>query len=85
MINCSFSELFPREDGTYSIIQCFVFDVYKQRSEKIEKLTLMHEFASKASPKKIQVVCISVHPNGEAVCRMEGGSFKYVWDFQVNV
>jgi hypothetical protein len=85
MINCSFNELFPREDGTYSIIQSFVFDVHKQRSEKIEKLTLMHEFASNASPKKIQVVCISVHPNGEAICRMEGGSFKYVWDFQVKV
>jgi len=85
MINCSFNELFPREAGTYSLIQCFVFDVHKQRSDKIEKLTLMHEFASNASPKKIQVVCISVHPNGEAICRMEGGSFKYVWDFQINV
>jgi hypothetical protein len=84
MINCSFEELFPRAEGTYSINQCFVFDVHKQRSEKIEKLTLMHEFAANSSPKKIQVVCISVHPNGEAICRMEGGSFKYVWDFQIN-
>ncbi len=80
MINCSFEELFPRSTDTYSLIQAFVLDVKEQMSDKMEKLTIHHEFAHKQSPTKQQVVCISVHPNGRAICRSQG-PFRWVWEF----
>lgn len=80
MINCSFEELFPRSEDTYSLVQAFVLDVKQQMSNKMEKLTIQHEFASDVSPKKQQVVCISVHPNGRAICRSQG-QFRWVWEF----
>jgi hypothetical protein len=80
IINCSFEELFPRASDTFSLIQGFVLDVKEQMSDKMEKLTIQHEFAHTPSPKKHQVVCISVHPNGRAICRSQGG-FRWVWEF----
>lgn len=80
MINCTFEELFPRSTDTYSLIQAFVLDVKEQMSDKMEKLTIQHEFANKPSPIKQQVVCISVHPNGRAICRSQG-PFRWVWEF----
>jgi len=80
MLNCSFEELFPRNTDTYSLIQGFVLDVKEQMSDKMEKLTIHHEFSRNSSPKKQQVVCISVHPNGRAICRSQG-PFRWVWEF----
>lgn len=80
MINCRFEDLFPRKTDTYSMIQAFVLDVKEQMSDKMEKLTIQHEFASHPSPKKMQIVCISVHPNGRAICRSQG-PFRWVWEF----
>lgn len=82
MINCSFEQLFPREKGVYSLIQGFVLDVQDSMSDKIELLTLQHEFATTAtSPVKQQVVCISVHPNGKATCRSGSTQFEWIWAF----
>ena len=80
LVNCSFEDLFPRETDTFSLIQAFVLDVKEQMSDKMEKLTIQHEFAHTPSPKKQQVVCISVHPNGRAICRSQG-PFRWVWEF----
>ena len=80
MISCSFEELFPRDHGTFSLVQAFVLDVKEQMSDKMEKLTIQHEFTRNSSPKKQQVVCISVHPNGRAICRSQG-PFRWVWEF----
>ena len=80
MINCNFEQLFPRSHEAFSLIQAFVLDVKEQMSDKMEKLTIQHEFAHKTSPKKHQVVCISVHPNGRAICRSQG-PLRWVWEF----
>jgi len=80
MINCSFEDFFPRKEDTFSLIQAFVLDVKEQMSDKMEKLTIQHEFTRNSSPKKQQVVCISVHPNGRAICRSQG-PFRWVWEF----
>jgi len=82
MINCSYEQLFPREKGVYSVIQGFVLDVQDSMSDKIELLTIQHEFATtSSSPAKQQVVCISVHPNGRAICRSGTTQYEWIWDF----
>ena len=81
MINCTFEKLFPREENEYSLIQGFVLDVKHLMSDKTEMLTLQHEFASRTSPAKQQVVCLSVHPNGRATCRSGSSQFEWIWSF----
>jgi hypothetical protein len=80
MINTEFDTYFSRTDGAYSLIQTFVLDVKQQMSDKMEKLTIQHEFGERGSPKNQQVVCISVHPNGRAICKSQG-PFRWVWEF----
>ena len=81
MISANFEKLFPREEDEYSLIQGFVLDVKHLMSDKTEMLTLQHEFASKTSPAKQQVVCLSVHPNGRATCRSGSSQFEWIWSF----
>jgi len=80
MANFNFEEMFSRNAGTFSMVQSFVLDVKEQMSDKMEKLTIQHEFTRNSSPKKQQVICISVHPNGRAICRSQG-PFRWVWEF----
>ena len=80
MANFNFEEMFSRTDTTFSMVQSFVLDVKEQMSDKMEKLTIQHEFTRNSSPKKQQVICISVHPNGRAICRSQG-PFRWVWEF----
>ncbi len=80
MSNFNFEEMFSRNAGTFSMVQSFVLDVKEQMSDKMEKLTIQHEFTRNSSPKKQQVICISVHPNGRAICRSQG-PFRWVWEF----
>ena len=82
MINCTYEQLFPRERGIYSLIQGFVLDVQDSMSDKIELLTIQHEFATTStSPAKQQVVCLSVHPNGKATCRSGHTQYEWIWAF----
>jgi hypothetical protein len=51
-------------------------------SDKVELLTIQHEFANTAtSPLKQQVVCLSVHPNGKATCRSGSTQYEWIWEF----
>jgi len=80
--NLSFDQIFPREKGVYSLVQAFVLDVKDYMSDKVELLTIQHEFASTAtSPAKQQVVCLSVHPNGKATCRSGSTQYEWIWEF----
>jgi hypothetical protein len=82
MINCNYEQLFPREKGIYSLIQGFVLDVQDSMSDKIELLTIQHEFANTStSPVKHQVICLSVHPNGKATCRSGSTQYEWIWEF----
>ena len=80
--NLSFHQIFPREKDVYSLVQAFVLDVKDYMSDKVELLTIQHEFASTAtSPSKQQVVCLSVHPNGKATCRSGSTQYEWIWEF----
>ena len=80
--NLSFGQIFPREKDVYSLVQAFVLDVKDYMSDKVELLTIQHEFANNAnSPAKQQVVCLSAHPNGKATCRSGSTQDEWIWEF----
>jgi hypothetical protein len=81
----SFGQIFPREKDVYSLVQAFVLDVKDYMSDKVELLTIQHEFANNAnSPAKQQVVCLSVHPNGKATCRSGSTQYEWIWEFSAS-
>lgn len=78
-------QIFPRTKGVYSLVQAFVLDVQDYMSDKVELLTIHHEFASTStSPAKQQVVCLSVHPNGKATCRSGSTQYEWIWEFSAS-
>jgi hypothetical protein len=90
--SASFDEWFPR--GTVatgdSVIQALVLDLRTFASFKTERLTLCCQFGSEqadVSPKNIQVVLLTVHPNGQAICKYEqtAGGYNYNWSFTQGV
>jgi hypothetical protein len=81
MLNFAFEKMFSRSEDEYCLNQGFVLDVKHLMSDKTEMLTIQHEFATSTSPNKLQVVCISVHPNGRATCRAGSSQFEWIWSF----
>ena len=82
MIGDRFDELFPRETGVRSLIQGFVVDLKPYYSDKTEILSVKCEFSGgELSPERTQIACITVHPNGKAVCKSGGTPFNWIWNF----
>jgi hypothetical protein len=81
MTSYSFDQFFPRAANEYSLVQCFVLDLKNHLSDRTELLNLKSTYTGGTSPPNIQVVCISVHPNGKATCRSSGTQFEWIWSF----
>lgn len=81
MTAATFDDFFPRTDGTFSLIQCFVLDLKNHMSDRTEFLNIKSNFTGTNSPQAIQVVCITVHPNGRATCRASGTQYEWIWSF----
>lgn len=82
MIGDTFDELFPRENNVNSFIQGFVVDLKSYYSDKTEILSVKCEFSGgETSPANTQIVCLTVHPNGKAVCKSGGSPFNWIWNF----
>lgn len=82
MVGDSYDELFPRENGVTSLIQVFVVDLKSYYSDKTEILSVKCEFSGgQTSPANTQIACMTVHPNGKAICKSGGTPFNWIWNF----
>lgn len=81
MTTLSFSDLFPRSENEYSLVQAFVLDLKNHMSDRTEMLTIKATYSGGTSPTNTQIVCLSVHPNGRATCRSSGTQFEWIWSF----
>lgn len=77
-----FNDLFPDNEEVSSTLQTFVYDLQHQISQKTELLTVQCTFSqTESSPTDMQILCISVHPNGKGTCRFNSPSSDYIWEF----
>lgn len=86
MTDLRFEDFFPRSfDGNedQSLIQCFVFELSNMLSDKTEILSVNCQFAAgQTSPAEMQILVITVHPTGEAVCTNQGTTnYQWHWKF----
>ena len=83
LTRATFDEFFPKDDDEHSLIQSFLVDVRSYMSDKTQLLRVGCEFAAgQSSPKNMQIVVISIHPNGSANVRRIGDSnFSWEWEF----
>ena len=85
-----FEDMFPRSyagDGNYdqSLIQVLIYDLSNQLSQKTELLKISNCFGGgQTSPIQHQVLVISVHDNGKAICKKMGES-RWHWEFAQNI
>ena len=77
----TFEQLFPPADDVYSIVQGLVLDLGHLESQKTEVLTLKMRFGTERSKEDVQIVCLSVHTNGRAICRSAGAQYEWDWKF----
>ena len=80
----TFDQLFPPGDDVYSILQTLVLDLGHLESQKTEILAIKMKFAETPSLTNTQVVCLSVHTNGRAVCKSAGAQYEWDWKFNQN-
>ncbi len=82
MIGDKFEQLFPRETDVVSFVQGFVVDLKSYYSDKTEILSVKCEFSGgQHSPERQQIACLTVHPNGKAICKNGGSPFNWIWNF----
>lgn len=77
----SFEQLFPPADDVYSIVQGLVLDLGHLESQKTEVLTLKMRFGTDRSTEDNQIICLSVHTNGRAICKSAGAQYEWDWKF----
>ena len=77
----TFEEFFSGENGTQSLIQMLALDLKHLDSVKTERLTVEMEFSADASPTNQQILVLSVHNNGRAVCSADKTVHDWKWDF----
>lgn len=79
-----FEDFFSNEADQASIIQIFPLDLKHLDSPKTERLTLELFFSKgQNSPTDVQILCLSVHPNGRAICSADKGVNDWTWDFNI--
>lgn len=82
LTNASFDDWFPKSSTETSLIQSFLVDTRSILSDKTETLTVKCRFAGGTqSPADLQVVCISIHPNGQAVVKSGPNNLSWAWQF----
>ena len=78
----TFEEFFSGEAGTQSLIQMLPLDLKHLDSVKRERLTVEMEFSADASPAHQQILVLSVHNNGRAVCSADKTVHDWKWEFK---
>ena len=76
----SFDQIFPR-GNKISVCQFFAFNLKNYMSDKSETLKINCLFSGETSPKNRQFICLSVHPNGRALCKSGPGELNWQWEF----
>jgi hypothetical protein len=82
MTAATFEQWFPKQAGTYSMIQALVVDLRNHSSQKMESLVLRMEFSgNNRSPQHQQIVVLSVHPTGQLQCALDTNTGRWIWNF----
>ena len=77
-------DLFSNELLNQSIVQIIPLDLKHLDSAKTERLSVELKFANAdLSPLGYQILVLSVHTNGRAVCSADKNVHDWKWDFQV--
>ena len=77
-------DLFGNETDSQSIIQIIPLELKHLESTKTERLSVELKFANAdLSPVGIQLLVLSVHNNGRAVCSADKSVHDWKWEFQV--
>ena len=80
----SFDDLFSAEVGSQSLIQILPIDLKHLDSTKTERLSVAMTFAgANNSPDNIQLLVLSVHPNGRGVCAADRSVHDWKWEFKL--
>ena len=80
----SFDDFFSVEATSQSIIQILPLDLKHLESVKTERLTLELKFSgARLSPAAQQILCLSVHTNGRAICSADKGVHDWKWEFKI--
>ena len=80
----SFDDIFSAEPDSQSIVQLLPIDLRHLDSAKTERLTVEMNFATAThSPANTQILVLSVHSNGRAVCSADKDVHDWKWDFKI--
>ena len=83
LFNGPFEELFGGEPTNQSLLHILPVDLKHLLSAKTERLSLELKFSgADLSPDKIQIMCLSVHINGRAVCSADQSVHDWKWEFK---
>ena len=76
-------DLFSNERNNQSIVQIIPLDLKHLDSAKTERLCVELKFANaNLSPEGYQILVLTVHPNGRAVCSADKNVHDWKWEFQ---
>lgn len=82
LTNAEFDKWFPKLATEKSLIQSFLIDTHNLMSKKTENLSVRCRFSgNNQSPADTQVCVISIHPNGQAVCKSGPNNLSWTWEF----
>jgi hypothetical protein len=77
-----FDQLFPRGTDVRSLVQVFPLDLKNHMTSKIEHMKLECHFGGgNTSPNHQQILCLSVHTDGKAICSYSNAQNEYQWTF----
>ena len=79
----TFEDLFAHENNSQSLVQILPVDLGHLDSAKTERLTVELKFSTaNLSPAGQQILVLSVHTNGRAVCSADKTVHDWKWQFQ---
>ena len=84
MFTGTFEDFFSIEENSQSILQIVPVDLKHLDSAKTERLTVELNFATADnSPAGVQILVLSVHTNGRAICSASKDVADWKWEFVV--
>jgi hypothetical protein len=79
----TFEDLFGHETASQSLVQILPVDLGHLDSAKTERLTVELKFSTaEVSPAGLQILVLSVHTNGRAVCSADKTVHDWKWEFK---
>ena len=83
MFTGKFEDIFSTEADAQSIVQVLPLELKHLTSTKTERLTLELSFSGDIhSPVGQQILVLSVHDNGRAVCSADSAVHDWKWEFK---